>query len=239
MSGQSEIGEGMNGHQHVQQTGSPDRRGSHHLDLERAEFGPEAAAVARVQRHSHDSGVLPIRSRSDIPIEWRDSPIETLIVSHNLGEEAGRFSKPELLLGMCMDFRMRIHVPENFAFVLRAAGGNFRSKRHKFYSSLAVSKGVAAIALVAHSDCAMAKVMGQREEFVTGLMTHGGWSRECAEEQFDRYAEKCHIGNERDFVLEEARRFRQLFPGIKLVVPLYYQVKDHQLYLLPESTGVH
>lgn len=94
---------------------------------------------------------------------------------------------------------------------------------------------VAAIALLAHTNCGMVNLMSKRERFIAGLVDKAGWDREWAETHFMHFAPMYEIGNEVDFVLSEAKRLRLRYPKL-LVAPLLYRVEDGQLYQLREGT---
>ncbi|MDE2510214.1 MAG: carbonic anhydrase, partial [Elusimicrobia bacterium] len=65
------------------------------------------------------NSLITILSDADIPERWRSSPIGALLRYHNLGVPLpGRAEKPELLIGMCMDSRKHLRIPDNFAFIL-------------------------------------------------------------------------------------------------------------------------
>ena len=91
---------------------------------------------------------IPLRSREDIPERYRNTPIGDLIRYHNLGEESEKYTQAELLIGMCMDSRKHLRIPENFAFILRTGGGNLRYSEFKVSYAIAIG-GVRAIALLA------------------------------------------------------------------------------------------
>ena len=94
---------------------------------------------------------------------------------------------------------------------------------------------VAAIALLAHTNCGMVNLMSKRKRFIAGLVDKAGWDREWAETHFMHFAPMYEIGNEVDFVLSEAKRLRLRYPKL-LVAPLLYRVEDGQLYQLREGT---
>ncbi len=48
------------------------------------------------------------------------------------------------------------------------------------------------------------------------------------------FAPMFEIGNEIEFVLEEAKRLRTKYPNI-LIAPLYYNVDNNLIYLLKED----
>ena len=94
---------------------------------------------------------------------------------------------------------------------------------------------VAAVALLAHTNCGMVNLSSKREQFIAGLIDKAGWDREWAEAHFMHFAPMFEIGNEVDFVLSEAKRLRLRYPKL-LVAPLLYRVEDGQLYQLREGT---
>ena len=177
--------------------------------------------------------LIEIKEESNIPVHLLDTPIGTLLRSHNLGIEIPAPAAPELLIGMCMDNRKTLRLPDGFAFILRSGGGNLRFSEFKVSYAIAIG-GVRAIALFAHNNCGMVNLMSRREAFVNGLVEHAGWDRQFAEEHFLNLAPMFEIGNEIDFVLAEAKRLRQRYPRI-LVAPLYYNVDEGRLYALRET----
>ncbi|MFP5247605.1 MAG: carbonic anhydrase [Thermoanaerobaculia bacterium] len=174
---------------------------------------------------------IAIHDLSDVPEQYRGTPIERLVAWHNgiLDEEP--VSRAEVLVGMCMDNRKKLRIPENFAFILRAGGGNLRPSEFKVSFAVAVG-GVRTIAIIVHNHCGMVGLSGRRELFIDGLVD-AGWDRELAAQHFDSYAPLFEIGNEIDFVLSEAQRLRARYPKV-LVAPLLYNVDDNKLYCLRE-----
>jgi carbonic anhydrase len=177
---------------------------------------------------------LPVDAVSDILPVYSGTVIERLLRYHNLGEPLSTTSgRAELLVGMCMDDRKDLVIPNEFAYVIRAAGGNLRN--HMFDISYAVAiGGVRAIALLAHTDCGMVGVRHKRAAFVHGLVARGGWDEARAGEHFDASAEAYEISDAVVFVLEEARRLRAAYPAI-LVAPLLYRVEDDRLLQLVDG----
>ena len=175
---------------------------------------------------------IDIRSDADIPERWRAGPIGALLRYHNLGAPLpGRAEKPELLIGMCMDSRKHLRIPDNFAFILRTGGGNMRLSEFRVSYAIAVG-GVRAIALMGHTNCGMSGLAARRGIFVDGLVD-AGWTRAAAEEHFDRQAPQHEIGPEGDFIRAEARRLRALYPKVE-VAPLLYRIEDNSVALLRE-----
>ncbi len=70
--------------------------------------------------------LLPVISTADIPAPYRDTPIGLLLEFHNLGRPHESYAAASLLIGMCMDNRKHLNIPDNFAFILRAGGANLR-----------------------------------------------------------------------------------------------------------------
>jgi carbonic anhydrase len=178
--------------------------------------------------------LLPVKNQSDILPAFQSTPIETLLAYQNLGVPHSTHQKAELLVGMCMDNRKHLRIPENFAFIIRAGGGNLRYSEFKVSYAIAIG-GVSTIALLAHTNCGMVNLMSRREEFVSMLVENAGWDREWAEAHFMHFSPMFEIGNEVDFVLSEAKRLRLRYPKI-MVAPLLYRTEDGKLYQLKEGT---
>ncbi len=174
--------------------------------------------------------IIPVNFRDDILPEYRDTPVGLLLEYHNLGRAIGAATKPQLLIGMCMDSRKSLRIPNDFAFVLRTAGANMRDNEFRISYSIAVG-GVRAIVLIAHTDCGMARLDQRRDLFVHGMVDAAGWDEERAAKHFAESAPKFGIRDEVDFVMHEANRLREIYPRIT-VVPLLYRVEDDLLYQL-------
>src|SRR5688572_14520115 len=174
--------------------------------------------------------VIPVNYRDDILPEYRDTPVGLLLEYHNLGRAIGSVASPQLLVGMCMDSRKSLRIPNDFAFVLRTAGANMRDNEFRVSYAIAVG-GVRSIALIAHTDCGMARLTQRREQFIRGLMEAAGWDEARAVRHFETSAPKFGIRDEVEFVLREAERLREIYPRIN-IVPLLYRVEDDLLYQL-------
>lgn len=59
--------------------------------------------------------LVPVASKEDILPELRDTPIGLLLEYHNLNRDHETYNQAQLLSGMCMDNRKRLHIPDNFA----------------------------------------------------------------------------------------------------------------------------
>ncbi len=172
--------------------------------------------------------LVPVGSRCDVFEKYRETPIADLLAFHNLGAPYRQYTRPQLLVGMCMDHRQRLRVPLNFAYVLRTGGANFRGLEFQISFAIAVG-GVRAVCLIGHDECGMAGLASQRESFVEGLMENAGWHREAAEKHFDALASRFEIGDAAEFVRSETDRLRRQYPEV-LVAPLLYSVADGTLY---------
>jgi len=176
--------------------------------------------------------LIKVEKIDDILPALKDTPIELLFMYHNLGYPFETYEKAKMLVGMCMDNRKSLKIPDNFAYILRTGGGNLRSSEFKVSYSIAIG-GVNYVALIAHNNCGMVGLAGQRERFVDGLVEKAGWERTLAEEHFDNYAPMFEIVNEIDFVLSETKRLRTRYPKIN-IIPLYYNLSDNKLYQIAE-----
>lgn len=176
--------------------------------------------------------LLPVNTTNDLLPQYQGTPIGLLLEYHNLQRPYDIYSKAELLIGMCMDNRKFLHIPDNFAFIIRSGGANLRYSEFKISFAIATG-GVSAIALIGHNNCGMVNLISKKELFVRGLVDNAGWDEEAAEEHFWHYAPMFEIGNEVDFVRSEAKRLRLRYPKI-LVAPLLYRVEDNLLYQIEE-----
>ena len=177
--------------------------------------------------------LIPITSRTNISSEYRDTPIGDLLEYHNLNRDYETYTQAQLLIGMCMDNRKHLHIPDNFAFIIRAGGANLRYSEFKVSYAIAVG-GVKSIALIGHNQCGMVNLVARKELFIQGLIENAGWEPELAEQHFMNFAPMFEIGNEIDFVLSEAQRLRLRYPKIQ-VAPLLYKVEDNLLYQVKEN----
>lgn len=176
--------------------------------------------------------LLPVTSVHDIPEKYRGTPIERLLMYHNLNYPLDPYATPQLFIGMCMDSRKHLNLPENFSYIIRAGGGNLRFSEFKISYAIAIG-GARAIAIIGHNQCGMVNLIARKEQFIDGLVTRAGWDRKLAEEHFMNFASMFEIGNEVDFISNEAKRLRLRYPKI-VVAPFIYKIEDNQLYLIKE-----
>ena len=179
------------------------------------------------------STLIPVDRPEQILPQYRNTPIERLLRYHNLKEQLPPTTgHAELLVGMCMDNRKDLIIPNEFAYIIRGAGGNLRGSEFEISYAIAVG-GVSTIALLAHTDCGMSRVSGKRDAFIRGLVERAGCDEETAATQFDRHAAFYQIGDSLQFVLAETARLRQLYPKI-LIAPFLYKVETDLLEQIVE-----
>jgi carbonic anhydrase len=174
-----------------------------------------------------------ITSVDDILPEYRQTPIGLLLEYHNLNRDYESYDKAKLLIGMCMDNRKHLHMPDNFAFIIRSGGANLRYSEFKVSFAIAVGQ-VRHIALIGHNNCGMVNLISRQKDFIDGLVNLAGWERDRAEDHFDHFAPMFEIGSETDFILSETKRLRLRYPKIQ-IAPLFYLVDDNKLYLIRET----
>ena len=176
--------------------------------------------------------LVAVHNSKYIFTEYRGTPVELLFEYHNLQRPYDVYTSAQLLIGMCMDNRKHMRIPDNFAFIIRSGGANLRYSEFKISFAIATG-GVHSIVLIGHNNCGMVNLMSKKELFVRGLVENAGWNEEAAEEHFHHYAPMFEIGNEIDFILSETKRLRLRYPKVQ-VVPLFYQVEDSFLYQIEE-----
>lgn len=177
--------------------------------------------------------LVPVHKVEDIFPAYHNTPIQHLLEYHNLGVPFGVYTRAEMLIGMCMDNRKHLRIPDNFAYIIRSGGANLRYSEFKVSYAIAVG-GARAIALIGHNNCGMVNLVARKEVFMDNLVTNAGWTHEQAEEHFNTFAPMFEIGNEIDFVVSEAMRLRHKYPKI-LIAPMLYRVEDNLIYQLTEE----
>jgi carbonic anhydrase len=177
--------------------------------------------------------LILVDGHEDIPEKYRGTPIGDLLEYHNLDRPFDTYTTAKLLVGMCMDSRKHLKIPENFSYIIRAGGANLRYSEFKVSYAVACG-GVQAIALIGHTNCGMVGLAKRRDLFIQGLIDNAGWDRTQAEEHFNTLAPMFEIGNEIEFVQAEAIRLNRRYPKIP-VCPMMYKLEDNRLYLVPEE----
>ena len=111
--------------------------------------------------------LIDVNKESDIFPEYRNNPIGLLLEYHNLNKRFCAYEQPQMLIGMCMDNRKNLWIPENFAYIIRSGGANLFY--HEFQVSYAIGVGgIQHIALIGHNNCGMVKLEDRKDEFVQG-----------------------------------------------------------------------
>lgn len=174
-----------------------------------------------------------VEKAADIPAEYRGTPIGDMLEYHNLDRPYQTYTSSQLLIGMCMDNRKHLHIPDNFAYIIRSGGANLRYSEFKVSYAIGVG-GVRCIALVGHDQCGMVNLVARRQLFVSGLVEHAGWTLQAAEEHFNTFAPMFELTNEVDFILSEVQRLRSRYPAI-IVAPMIYRMENNRLYMIRES----
>jgi carbonic anhydrase len=178
--------------------------------------------------------VVPVSSPDDVLPEYAGTPIGSLLGYHNLGQPLPpAYERPVLLVGMCMDHRKVLTIPNEFAYVLRSAGANLRDSSFEISFAVGVG-GVSAIALLGHTDCGMVHVTRRRDEFVDGLVERAGWDATKAARHFDRFAHRYEITDTIQFTVVEAKRLHRQYPRL-LIAPLLYSVEDDRIAQIQTS----
>jgi carbonic anhydrase len=176
--------------------------------------------------------LIEINSSEDILSRYQNTPISLLLEYHNLDKEFTDYTTAELLVGMCMDHRKHLHIPDNFSYIIRTGGANLRYSEFKVSYAISVG-GIKHIALIGHNNCGMVNLASKKEKFIEGLVSNGGWTSQRAEEHFNNFAPMFEVGNAAEFVAVEAKRLREKYPGI-IVAPLFYNVDNNKLYMIDE-----
>ena len=176
--------------------------------------------------------LAPVNTIGDILPEYRQTPIGLLLEYQNLDRPFDSYDRAQLLVGMCMDNRKHLHIPDNFAFIIRSGGANLRYSEFKVSYAIGVGK-VKHIALIGHNNCGMVNLVSRKNDFVEGLVAFAGWERDRAEEHFFHFAPMFEIGSETDFILSETKRLRLRYPKIQ-IAPLLYLIDDNRLYFINE-----
>ncbi|RCK75821.1 MAG: hypothetical protein IGBAC_1096 [Ignavibacteriae bacterium] len=177
--------------------------------------------------------LIPYKKSSDIIEIYNNTPIELLLEYHNLNKPFAKYSSAQILIGMCMDNRKKLNIPDNFAYILRTGGANLRFSEFKISYAIAIG-GVKYIALIGHNNCGMVNLISKKEKFIDGLIHNAGWDKISAEEHFMQYAPMFEIEDEVNFLITEAKRLRIRYPKIT-IAPLLYLIEENKIYQIQEN----
>jgi carbonic anhydrase len=178
------------------------------------------------------SSLIKIQHTQDIPAVYRNTPIEKLLKYQNLKSPLAKTDKAELLVGMCMDNRKQLRIPDNFAFIIRSPGANLEFSHFPISYVIGVA-GVKYMAIIGHDDCAMVNLDAKKDRYIDGLVKNAEWSEAKATQSFAKNEPIFEIHDEVAFILDQTRLLRKIFPPIT-IVPMIYKVKDNLLYLIKE-----
>ncbi len=176
---------------------------------------------------------ISVDTLENIPEAYRETPIGQLIEYHNLGKPHEVYESARLLVAMCMDNRKHLHMPDNFAFIIRSGGANLRYSEFKVSFAIGVGH-IRHIALIGHNHCGMVNIISKKNEFIDGLTEIAGWDKQKAEEHFMNFAPMFEISNEADFIISETHRLRLKYPKIQ-IAPMFYRVENNKLYFIKED----
>jgi len=175
--------------------------------------------------------LLEVRHSDDILREWQRTPIEDFLLYHNLGADQRDYERAELLICACMDFRVSFNIPDKFAYVIRTPGANLIDNQFGLVAALTLAD-VRAVALVAHTDCAMTKVKDSEERIVSGLIA-SGWDKNTAQKFFNERVDSHALTNPTDFVIRQCQTLRKQYTNV-IFAPLVYNVADGKLWQVEE-----
>lgn len=177
--------------------------------------------------------LVPVGGASDIFPEYHGTAVGELLAYHNLGAPHRSHTEADVLIGMCMDHRLHLRIPANFAYVLRCAGANLGMLEFDVSFAIAVS-GVRSVCLIGHDGCRMVDVASKRKAFVSGLVDNAGWDRNRAEKHFAEHASRYALEDVVEFVWYETMRLRDTYTGIT-VAPLVYSPEDGSLCQITDT----
>ncbi len=177
--------------------------------------------------------LLPVEDLSDILPVYRGTPIGDLLAYHNLDAPHAKYTTAPLLVGMCIDHRKRLRIPQNFAYVMRAAGARFEGLEFQISFAIGVG-GVRAVAVIGHDQCGMVGLAARRSEMTAGLVKRAGWRQEQAESHFDENAPQFEIPDAEQTVRVQAESLSRQYPKV-IVAPLMYRLESGMLYQLRDD----
>ena len=191
-------------------------------------MGSSRASDRSVGHGRADSArLVPVRSRADIEARYLGTPIEQLLLSHNLGEDVAVPDEPGLLIATCMDHRIGLRIPERFAFVIRTAGATIEPLLFNIAAAISL-RPVSAVCVIGHSDCAMVGVERHRGPVVETLQRLGTMSESEASALFDSGASLFGIDDGAAHARGQCEIVARLFPEL-LTCPLFLDVESGEL----------
>jgi carbonic anhydrase len=76
--------------------------------------------------------LIKVGKTQDINVKHLNTPIGDLLEYHNLHKEFGVYDRAQLLIGMCMDNRKHLRIPDNFEYIIRSGVGNLRYSESRY-----------------------------------------------------------------------------------------------------------
>ena len=171
-----------------------------------------------------------VLKEKDISEEFKNTPVEDFFKFHNLKKEFKTYDSAQLLIGVCMDNRINLRIPKNFAYIIRTGGANLRYNELQVSFALAMAR-IRHIILIGHNHCGMSGLYSKKDSFVNGLAELPNWEKQKAENHFMNYAPMFEIDDAKEFVVAEAERFMNKYEGVT-VTPAFYTVEDDRIYLI-------
>lgn len=172
--------------------------------------------------------LVPMTCPEDIPLEWRNTPIEALIRHQNLDQPIPESNgNPQLLIATCIEFRYALPVPRMYAYVIRRASGRLAGS--EFSLAYILAKGVEHLALIGHNDCGMTKVAENRIPMIEALISQG-WAPDRAEDFINGQAARHSMTDELDGLKREYLRLRRIFKKL-VIAPLFVDLANTQLFI--------
>lgn len=171
--------------------------------------------------------LIEVNGQEDILPDYRQTPISLLLEYQNMNRRFTHYQSPKLLIGMCMDNRKNLWIPDNFAYVIRSGGANLFY--HEFQVSYAIGVGgVQYIALIGHTHCEMVQLDNRKEKFIQGMIKNAGWKEDTAQMHFENLSPFFEIGNAVDFLVAEAKRLQRRYPKVT-IAPLFFDAESSKL----------
>jgi carbonic anhydrase len=168
-----------------------------------------------------------IESVSDVPAQWKGTPIECFIMAQNFGWPIQATGKVELLVSTCIEFRYALPIPRMYSYVIRRASG--RVLGSEFSVGYTLAQGVKYLALIGHNDCGMTKAIANSERVVAALVDQG-WDEDLAQRYVDAQLKRHSIHDELDALREEFIRMKRVFRKL-IIAPLFVCLHDSRLYV--------
>lgn len=160
---------------------------------------------------------IPVIDHPEYTLEAEEA-INVLLDSHNKQADIAPFEVPQLAIVTCMDYRINLRLPGNFAFVLRTGGAN--TLPIEPYLAFSVARtGIHGVAIIGHTDCAMQ----HPNPYVVEELP----ASEEVKRDYRSQIASLAILDAPDYTRREARRLA-LRLGLP-VIPLLYHVEDHKI----------